>query len=110
MDVSSQPTGSNTSKTPCRICGRPKTPWSDKCKRCEGNRQKYLNALARQQEDIEFLAFLAEAKQQGLSYEEIGKARTPSISRQRVQQLKADAEARVQFLHQHKPPRLAFMQ
>ena len=97
--ASSQP---SSNKSPCRICGRPKTAWSDKCKRCEANRQRYITALSRQQEDIEFLASL-----KGRTLEEVGKER--GISRQAVHQLKTKAEARVQFLHQHRPPRLAFM-
>src|SRR5688572_8676803 len=92
-----------SAKSPCAICGRPKTPMSIRCQTCEGNRQRYLAALSRQAEDQRFLASL-----QGRTLQEVAEER--GITRQRVHQLKRDAEQRAAFLHQHRPPRLAFEQ
>src|SRR4029078_4589330 len=92
-----------SAKNPCPICSRPKTAWSIRCQRCEGNRQRYITSLARQAEDVEFLAHL-----EGKTLQQVADER--GVKRQRVHQLKKDAERRVAFLHQHKPPRLAFEQ
>jgi hypothetical protein len=90
----SNPANTNLCPT-CRE--RQKTSWSISCQECEGNRQRYLAAITRQESDRQFLATL-----QGQSQSAI--AKQMHVTRQRVHQLKQDAERRLAFLQQPLPP------
>lgn len=74
-----------------------KTSWSKSCQTCEGNRQRYIAAISRAESDKQFLQRLRETTQTAI-------AKELHVSRQRVNQLKQDAERRVAFLSQPLPP------
>lgn len=82
----------------CPTCReRPKTSWSKSCQTCEINRQRYLAAIEHEETDRQFLIAL-----QGRSQSSI--AREMRVTRQRVSQLKQDAQRRLEFLTQPLPP------
>ena len=92
--------GGNTN--PCPFCGRPKTSWSAKCQLCEGDRQRYIAASSRTETDEQFLVRL-----RGRTLASV--AKELGVSRQRVHQIKRDAERRVAFLQQPPTPILQQM-
>jgi hypothetical protein len=92
MDIPSAGGSSRASnKNDCPICGQPKTAWSLKCGTCEGNRQRYLAAIAKVDEDHRFLS---EVKQRGQS----SVARERRVSRQAVHEMVRKAQRRIDFL------------
>ena len=91
MDASS-PSGIRPSnKNGCPICGNPKTAWSLKCGTCEGNRQRYLAAVDRTDDDQRFLD---DVKRRGQS----SVARERGVSRQAVHEMVRKAQRRIEFL------------
>lgn len=88
----SRPSASN--KNPCPLCGRLKTAWSAKCSTCEGDRQRYLAAVVRQEEDRAFLEGVKGRTLQAVA-DEMG------VSRQRIHTRIREAQQRIQFLAQN---------
>src|SRR4051812_34587648 len=88
---SSRGSNPHPQKNECPICGQLKTAWSLKCGTCESNRQRYLAAIQRADEDRAFLEDIKHRKQSVI-------ARERGITRQRVGQLVSDARKRVDFL------------
>lgn len=87
---------SNTNLCPtCKI--NQKTFWSRSCQTCEGNRQKYIAAISRVDTDRALLERL-----RGHSMASV--AKELKVSRQRVLQMRQDAQRRLNFLSQPLPP------
>lgn len=80
-----------SNKNACGICGQPKTAWSVKCQRCEANRQRFLAASTKTDDDRTLIEQVNARGQSAV-------ARERGVTRQAIHEMVAKAQRRVAFL------------